>query len=995
MTDDQSQLDPALLDLFRSDVAVHTAALEFNLMSLQTDPSMVECLDALAEAAYAIKGTAQIVGLDRVAEFAIAMQECFGTARKESFPLQIEEIDILLKGVGLLTAICGASDEAVADWEALNREKIDEVYGCIEKIKSESRGRANQCAPPSEALIEEEPLEAEAEVRFEAEDQAASQSSMAAMIDPIMLDIFRSEVAGNAQILNEGLLLLESEPGGAISETLDSLMRAAHSIKGAGRIVDLDPIVKVAHAMEDCFVAARRGEISLGARHVDVLLGAVDTLVRISTGAAGQGKKFMQQIDALVDAVRAICTGAPPPREPSPREPSPRESSPRESSPREPAAREPSPPEAAAEESLPKAAADEVRVPEIEAAPRSEAKQAPASAQPAVGRGSAKERPADPKPSEPPAKGPAGKGRMMRVSAKKIERLIGLAGEVAVNTRWLPLFSDSLLALKKDQMELSAILEHIEDALQNGSEKASELVYRARQKAKACNLFLVDRVNRLNTFISNTTSLSERHYQQAVGVRMRPFADGSDVRGLPRMVRDLARDLGKKVRLEVVGRATEVDRDILERLDAPLNHLLRNSVDHGIESPEERRAAGKPESGTIRLHVEHRSGMLMIRISDDGRGIDFERLKQKILKKGLASGELVERLSETELLDFLFLPGFSTAEKVTEISGRGVGLDVVHSMVHEVGGIVRAFSKQGEGITFIMELPLTLSVVRTLLVEIAKESYAFPLARIDRCLLISNEDIQRVEERQYFQYGGRNIALVNIHRVLEIAEAPERNAVFPVVVVSDRTDAYGLVVDNFLGECDLVVRPLDPRLGKVANYSAAALLLDGTPVLIFDVDDLVCSINNQLGGKRLSSVSATDAKDAEKVQKRILVVDDSITVRELERKMLEHKGYRVDVAVDGMDGWNAIRSGHYDLIISDVDMPRMNGIEMVTQIRQHPDMKTLPIIIISYKDKEDDKLAGLQAGANYYLTKSSFQDRSFVDAVVDLIGEAHDTDRDS
>jgi two-component system sensor histidine kinase and response regulator WspE len=476
-------------------------------------------------------------------------------------------------------------------------------------------------------------------------------------------------------------------------------------------------------------------------------------------------------------------------------------------------------------------------------------------------------------------------------------------------------------------------------------------------------------------------------YHEVVGIRMRPFADG--IQGFPRMVRDLARDLGKKINFEIIGKSTEVDRDILEKLDAPLTHLLRNSVDHGMESPEERLARGKPETGTLRLEAAHRSGMLLITVSDDGRGIDLDVLRQKVLRKGLANADIVNNLTESELIKFLFLPGFSTSENITEISGRGVGLDVVDNMVHEVGGVVRATTKPGEGVSFYLELPLTLSVIRTFLVEIAEEPYAFPLARIDRCLILSKEDIEIVEDRQYFRFDNDNIALIDIHDVLELKELTnQQDDELPVVVISDRANAYGLLVDKFVGESDLVVRPLDPRLGKVPDISASAVMLDGSPILIFDVEDLVRSIDKMLNRRRLQKLS-TSTHDAEGTPaKHILVVDDSITVREMERKLLENKGYQVEVAVDGVEGWNAVRSEQFDLVISDVDMPRMNGIEFVTHIKEHHALKSLPVIIVSYKDTEEHRLQGLQAGANYYLTKSSFQDNSFIEAVVDLIGEA-------
>jgi two-component system sensor histidine kinase and response regulator WspE len=308
-------------------------------------------------------------------------------------------------------------------------------------------------------------------------------------------------------------------------------------------------------------------------------------------------------------------------------------------------------------------------------------------------------------------------------------------------------------------------------------------------------------------------------------------------------------------------------------------------------------------------------------------------------------------------------------------------------MVHEVGGVVRAVSKPGKGLTFHMELPLTLSVIRTFLVEITSEPYAFPLARIERCLMIDRRDIETVEDREYFRLDSKNISLVDIHDVLELGKPSIPQDQLRVVVVSDRMHAYGLVVDEFLGECDLVVRPLDTRLGKVRDISAAAVMLDGSPVMIFDVEDLVRSVDSLLGGKqRIRKIGHAENAE-EKIAKHILVVDDSITVREMERKLLESKGYQVDVAVDGMDAWNLLRIAPYDMVVSDIDMPRMNGIELITHIKQNDNLKSLPVMIVSYKNKEEDRLRGLEAGANYYLTKSSFQDNSFIEAVADLIGE--------
>ncbi|MDM8526070.1 hybrid sensor histidine kinase/response regulator [Desulfococcaceae bacterium HSG8] len=821
-----------------------------------------------------------------------------------------------------------------------------------------------------------------------------------------MMDLFRSEVEVHAATLNDSLLALESGSGSA--DDIESLMRAAHSIKGGARIVDLDVVVRLAHTMEDCFVALQKGDgalrSGLTSEHIDILLRGVDMMIQISEVSSEEMSAWLsdnqEDIDRLVKAIlifKELPQDAGLPKErPVRKKPDPVPAEPPEPLPAErPVTKKPEPipaPEARPEPE------PESRPAEIPVTKKSEDKEPAPERKPRPAERSFSDR----RPHT------TDKDRMVRVTATKIERLMGLAGEVVVSARWLPPFSKSLLKLKKDHIRLSAILEKIQElsdreefGMHNGAfEKKrlnssdsdfrapvsdfQKLVGDARKKVKECNHYLVDRLNKLDMFTSSSENLSDRLYHEVIRVRMRPFSDG--IRALPRIVRDLARELDKKVQLKIVGESTEVDRDILEKLDTPLNHLLRNALDHGIESVEERLAAGKPEKAAITLEAAHRSGILMITVSDDGRGADLDELRQKILEKGLANAEMIDRLTEPELMDFLFLPGFSTLETVSEISGRGVGLDVVHSMVHEVGGVVRATSKPGKGLAFNMELPLTLSVIRTFLVDISGEPYAFPLARIDRCLVLSREDIETVEDREYFKLDNKNVSLVDIHDVLEVGKIISRQDELMVVVISDRLHAYGLVVDKFLGECDLVVRPLDPRLGKVPDISSVAVMLDGSPVLIFDVEDMVRSIDSLLTGKhRLQKVRQL-SEEEEKARKHILVVDDSITVREMERKLLESKGYQVDVAVDGMDAWNLLRIAPYDMVVSDIDMPRMNGFELITQIKQHEELKSLPVMIVSYKNKEEDRLRGLEAGANYYLTKSSFQDNSFINAVIDLIG---------
>ncbi len=763
-----------------------------------------------------------------------------------------------------------------------------------------------------------------------------------------MMDLFRQETETQTAVLNENLLALEQNPTDA--DHLAVLMRAAHSLKGAARIVNLDPAVKLAHAMEDCFVAAQKAEIIIRPESMDVLLAGVDMLAQISRvpeescaeWQAGHAAA-LDELSARLGAIRSNSMPASAPQADSAQPPEP----------------PPAPPG-----------------PET-AAPR---QQPPAPPDPAVS-GAPVRQEADARP------GADSGDRTVRVSSDNLNRMLGMMGEYMVHTRWFEPFAASLQSLKHKQRDLAKLLEQELTARNDdgAGHRAPELDAELRRRMDDCRQAATKRIEEFEFFAQQSSDLAERLYREGLLSRMRPFADGT--RGFPRMVRDLARRLNKKVRFEIAGETTGVDREILEKLEAPLTHLLRNALDHGMEEPSEREAAGKNPEGSLTLEARHHAGLLHIAVVDDGRGIDLDRVRKKVIDSGLSTSEVVARLTDAELLDFLFLPGFSTTGQVTELSGRGVGLDIVRNLTQEVGGLVRVESRSGAGTRFNLQLPITLSVLRTLLVEIAGEAFAIPLTRIEHLVLADPADIKSMEGRRYLAMDDRNVGLVPARDVLELGGAPDLSEGWPVVIIGSPSGSYGLVVDRFIGESKLVVRTLDPRLGKVQDVSAAALLDDGTPVLILDTEDLVRSIENLLSGGRLKQFKTVGRLANKRTLKHILLAEDSMTVREMERKLLENRGYAVDVAVDGMDAWNAARSGSYDLLISDVDMPRMSGIELVRNIRNDSRLRELPVMMVSYKDGDEDRKAGFDAGASSYLAKSSFHDESFLDTVAKLMGD--------
>ncbi|WFC64121.1 hybrid sensor histidine kinase/response regulator [Pseudomonas sp. REST10] len=750
------------------------------------------------------------------------------------------------------------------------------------------------------------------------------------MRDASLLDLFRLEAEAQKQVLDTGLLILERDPSNA--GQLEACMRAAHSLKGAARIVGLDHGVQVAHAMEDLLVAAQEGLLRLLPEHIDALLQGSDLLLRI--GQAQQDADLEARIEAVTSRLQVLLGNAVPTLR------------------------------------LP-ATSPEAQETPAEAGDAAEPASAPASAtlEPAV-------------PEERTS-------RVLRVSAERFDHLIDLSGKSLVEFQRTKPLSESLHRLKRQQESARRTLETLREHLL-GSDldaTAQALFNESRNLLIECQQQLQGHQELFDDFVWHGGQRTQQLYDLALASRMRPFSDV--LTGQTRMLRDLGRTLGKQIRLEIEGENTQVDRDVLERLEAPLTHLLRNAVDHGIEPPALRSRKGKPAEGVVQLRARHHAGMLVLEVSDDGAGIDLQRVTEAVVKRRFASAEQVEQMTEEELLAFLFLPGFSMSQQVTEVSGRGVGLDVVQHEIRRMRGNVRLLQQPDQGCLFHLELPLTLSVVRALVVTIGGEAYAFPLAQIERMLRLPRSAIVQLEGRQHFWLEDEHVGLISAAQLLQRQEKQDDDDSIPIVLIRDREQYHGLAVEAFLGEFTLVLMPLDARLGKVRDVAAGALLHDGTPVLILDVDDLLNSVGKLLGTGHLDRVDhASNARQT--VSKRVLVVDDSLTVRELERKLLLSRGYQVSVAVDGMDGWNALRAEHFDLLITDIDMPRMDGIELVTQVRQDPRLRTLPVMVVSYKDREEDRRRGLEAGADYYLAKASFHDEALLDAVQTLIGGARE-----
>jgi len=452
----------------------------------------------------------------------------------------------------------------------------------------------------------------------------------------------------------------------------------------------------------------------------------------------------------------------------------------------------------------------------------------------------------------------------------------------------------------------------------------------------------------------------------------------------PRMVRDLAREHGKEVEWVVQGADLEVDRKVLEEMKEPLIHLVRNAIDHGIEPPEVRTQAGKARQGRVGVNVVSlEGGRIEIRVVDDGGGVDLARVRAAGVRAHLLRAEEAEALTDNQALDLIFRSGLSTSPIITDLSGHGLGLAVVKERVERLAGEISVETRPGVGSTVRMILPATITTFRGLLVRAAGQSFLLPIEAVERAIRIAPEQIERVEGREAVRWNGRALAVVQLGTLLGLAERegqPESGSKQPCVVVRAGEERVGLLIDEVLGDREVLVKELRPPPLRVRNVAGAGLLGTGQVVLILRPTDLLGSIR-EVSRPRVPPA----APEEERHPLAILVVDDSITTRQMEKNLLEAAGYQVRVAVDGIDAWTILKSEEVDFVVSDVDMPRMDGFELTARIRADRKLADLPIVLVTALESREDRERGIEVGANAYIVKSSFDQSNLLEIIRRLV----------
>ena len=788
-----------------------------------------------------------------------------------------------------------------------------------------------------------------------------------------LMKTFLEELEEHVGALNRDLLALEKDSSGQErTERLKTLFRTAHSLKGAARSVNVTVIESACHRLEEILTAARDGKARLGPELFAVLFAAADALEEAGMRLREQQDLTGAPLAALLPRLEAAAGGG----DKETREPSGGRKPPDSESSR-----------GSQEES--REASGGRKPPDSESS-----------------RGSQEEsgglRPPlalTVSPSSPPvaeaAPEPTG-GATVRVSADKLDSFLARNGELLVARRRVQSRVEEVAALREFVGRWKAEWRTVEkEIVARGAGRGAREetkggvlpATRAAPRRRAAQILgrVSDNLRQMERDLEHLATgmaADGRVLKEAAGaiddevrrVRMLPFAEACQ--GLDRMVRDLELAVGKEVELILEGGDVELDRSVLEGLKDPLRHLVRNAVDHGAEAPEERRAAGKPPRMRLTVAAAVRGAAVEVVVADDGRGLNLSALRQVVRKKGLP-----EPADERELARVIFQPGFSTSRFITDVSGRGVGLDVVKSRVESLHGSVDLSFAPGAGTRFTLSVPLTLTTLRVLLVGAGGQTFAIAAANAQKLVRADASQVRSVEGRQMLALGGTPVPLASLAETLGLRSAAAPGGKTPVVVLAAGDKRMAFVVDEFQAEQEVVVKALGARIRRTRFVSAATILPSGKIALVLNTANLLRKALQRPAGPALASPERAERP----AKKRILVVDDSLTTRALEKSILEAAGYDVTAAADGAAAWQLLQERGTDLIVSDVDMPKMDGFALTEAVRGSKRFQDLPVVLVTARETEADKERGVVVGANAYLGKSAFDQKNLLETIAQLL----------
>ena len=744
--------------------------------------------------------------------------------------------------------------------------------------------------------------------------------------------------------IDHDLVELEANPEDL--ELLNRIFRVAHTVKGSSSFLNFDVLTELTHHMEDVLNKARKGELKITPDIMDVVLESVDMMKGLLESIRDNGSDAAAGIDiknicasltqisegeAPSAAAEAPAAPAPEPvKEPEPAAPA-EEAAP-EVSDAELSKLSDSEVEAEIERLLKvRKAEDQARRASKGIAPKSPEEIAPATSAasaPAPKPAPSRERDADKKVPAASSNSAVAQEQTIRVEVKRLDHLMNLIGELVLGkNRLLKIYDDV-----EERYEGEKFLEE------------------------------------LNQVVSSLSLVTTDIQLAVMKTRMLPIAKVFNK--FPRMIRDLSRELGKQIDLEISGEETELDKSIVEEIGDPLVHIIRNSCDHGIEDPETRKAMGKPEKGLVQLKAYNEGNHIVVEIVDDGKGLDADMLKAKSIEKGIITEREADAMSEKEAFGLIFKPGFSTAAKVTNVSGRGVGMDVVKTNIEKLNGIIDIESEVGKGTVMKLKIPLTLAIIQSLLVGTQEEFYAIPLASVLETVRVPIDDIYTIDGKNVLRLRDEVLSLVRLSDVFGVNKVFDGGDQTYVVIIGVAEAKLGIIVDTLVGQEEIVIKSMGDYLQNIPGIAGATIRGDGRVTLIIDVGAMMEMAKDIKVNIRAEMEDSTKAKEKPSDYK-VLIVDDSKMDRTIMQKSLEPIGVTIIEATNGVEALNIIKSGEhaFDAVLIDIEMPRMDGYTLAGEIRKYSKYRTLPLIAVTSRTSKTDRLRGVEVGMTEYITK--------------------------
>ena len=757
-----------------------------------------------------------------------------------------------------------------------------------------------------------------------------------------ILEDFLIEAFELIEQLDQDLVELENNPEDL--ELLNSIFRVAHTIKGSSSFLNLDTLTELTHHMEDVLNKARKGELSITPLVMDTVLESIDMMKALLYSVRDTGsdendeidiKPVCQRLDAISKGEEIESESSDVSQEVKQEEDSDKEEAEtveeNEEPEVEPDYSDMSDEEVEAEiERLLQEKREEKKKKKKEKKPESEPKKEekkepekkPSSSQ-------------SPKPKKQSSAAPVKKSsgstleQTIRVEVKRLDHLMNLIGELVLGkNRLLKIYDDV-----EERYEGEKFLEE------------------------------------LNQVVSSVSIVTTDLQIAVMKTRMLPIAKVFNK--FPRMVRDLSRELGKNIELKISGEETELDKSIIEEIGDPLVHIIRNSCDHGIEDAETRLAMGKPEHGTIELKAYNEGNSIVIEVVDDGRGLDPDMLIQKSLEKGIITEREADNLSDKEAFALIFKPGFSTAASVTNVSGRGVGMDVVKTNIEKLNGIIDIDSEKGKGTVIKLKIPLTLAIIQALLVGAQEEYFAIPLSSVLETVRVPAEEIYSIEGKDVLRLREEILPLVRLSDVFGIEEVFDSGENLYIVVIALAESKLGVVVDTLVGQEEIVIKSLGDYLQGIKGIAGATIRGDGRVTLIVDVGALMELAKETTGSINKISEERENSVKKEPGDYNVLIVDDSKTDRTIMQKALEPLGVTTTEATNGVEALQMLKSGdkNFDIVLIDIEMPRMDGYTLAGEIRKYSRYKYLPLVAVTSRTSKSDRMRGVEVGMTEYITK--------------------------